>query len=139
VLQREFTLIQDELNHNTWNKCQSDCGHKDEIVCCSCLLNVLEFLVDRVRCGSHIEVELWISCCNSENGLIHVLRVQSCDILRSDVKEVDDIVQVFRFVRLVNLVGAISVRIDRTLVAERVDGIIEVSVVLDVNVGNFES
>ena len=61
------------------------------------------------------------------------------DILRSNVKKVDDVVQVFRFVRLVNLVGAISVRIDRTLVAERVDGIIEVSVVLDVNVGNFES
>jgi len=59
--------------------------------------------------------------------------------LRSDVKEVDDVVQVGLFVRLVNLVGAISVRIHRTLVPEFVDGFVEVSVVLDVNVFNFES
>jgi len=59
--------------------------------------------------------------------------------LRSDVKEVDDVVQVGLFVRLVNLVRAIAVRIHRTLVAKFVDGFVEVSVVLDVNVGNFES
>jgi hypothetical protein len=104
MLQGKFTLIQNELNHDTGDQGQSDCGHKDEVEGASCFLDVLELLIDRVRCGCHIEIEVSVITSNSENGLVDVLGVESRDILRSDVKVVDDVVEVGPRVRLEDLV-----------------------------------
>ena len=90
MLQLELALVQDKLDHDTGDQSKSNGCHEYKVICASSCLQILELLIDWVRCGSNAESKLRVIGCNSENGFVHVLRVESSHILRCHVQKVDD-------------------------------------------------
>ena len=125
MLEVELALIQDELHHDARNQCQGNSCHEGEVEGARRFSLVFEHLVDRERCGHHIELQVFVSSGCSEDGLIHVLRVEGRDILRGHIEEVDDLVEIIFLRGFVDLVGTKAVRVGLTFVARSVDLVIE--------------
>ena len=109
MLELQFALLKNELDHDAGNQGKSDGCHKDIVVSTCSLFDILELLINWVGSGSNVEVHIWIIESDSKNGLVHVLRVKACDILRRHVHVVDDVVLVSDPVSLVNVVRTVPV------------------------------
>ena len=90
MLELEFALLKNELDHDAGNQGKSNGCHKDVVVSTCSLFDILELLINWVGSRCHVEVHIWIIESDSENGLVHVLRVKGRDILRRHVHVVDD-------------------------------------------------
>lgn len=81
MLELELALLQNELNHDAGDEGKSDGGHEHEVISACSLLNILELLVDWVRSGCHIEVQLRVTGSNTKDSLEHVLWIHGSHIL----------------------------------------------------------
>ncbi len=104
MLQLELTLVEDELDHDAGDKGQSNSCHKDKVIGTRGRLKILELLIDGVRFCRDAELKFWVSSGYTQNGLVHVLGIQGGHILRRHVQEADNLIEIFRFVGMVDLV-----------------------------------
>jgi len=84
---------------------EDDCAS----VCCPDV--VLDLVSQRVRCVAHFEFKFGVPSRNLEDGLVHELRVEHCDILRGDVDVADEFVFVLELAGLVDFVRAVVIRL----------------------------
>lgn len=139
MLQLELSLVENELNHYAGDKGQSNSCHEDKVIGTRSCLKILELLIDGVRFCRDAEFEFWVASGNTKNGLVHVLGIQGGHILRSHVQEADNLIEIFRFVCMVNLVRAISIGIKGQFIARLIHHVVEFSVVQVVDECDLES
>ncbi len=139
MLQLELTFVEDELNHDTRDKGQSNSCHEDKVIGTRRRLKILELLIDGVRFCGDAEFKFWVVRGYTENGLVHVLGVQGGHILRSHVQEAYNLIEIFRFVGMVDLVRAISIGVKGQVIARLVHLVVEFSVVQVIDEGDLES
>jgi len=65
VLQLEFTLIQNELDHDARDKSQRDCSHEHKVVGARSLLDVYILLVDWEGLVDDIVLQFRVVCGHS--------------------------------------------------------------------------
>ncbi len=104
MLQLELTFVEDELNHDTRDKGQSNSCHEDKVIGTRRRLKILELLIDGVRFCRDAELKFWVVSGYTKNGLVHVLGVHSCHILRGHVQEADNLIEILRFVCVIDLI-----------------------------------
>ena len=138
MLDLKLALHQYELDHDTRYQSQCDRCHKDEIIRTCSLLYVLKRLINRIRCRSDIEGEIWIIGRHSQDGLVHVLGEHGRDILGGHVQVVDDLVEGVLLVRVVDLVRAVSVRVQRKIISGLIYLIVEISVIRRIDILHIE-
>ena len=138
MFELKFALLQDELNHDARDEGKCDRSHEYKIVCARSLFDILELLVDWVRSGSHFKVKVRIVKANTKNSLVHVLRVQHGNILRSHIDVVDEVVLVSDSVGLVDVVRTVSVGEQRSIVTSFINLVIEVGVILSRDISDIK-
>jgi len=139
VLELQFSLIQDELDHDAGDQGECDRRHEDKVVRASSLFAVLECLVNWERLSRDIKCEVIVSCGDFQDSLVEILRVHGGHILTRNVQKVDYLVQVKPLISLIKLVGAITVWEELAFVTCLVDGLIEFIVCqIIIYVLNFE-
>jgi len=110
VLELEFALVQDKLNHDARDESQGNSSHEYKVIGTCSLLNINKLLVNWEGLVYDIERKLRVISRHSKYSLVHVLGEHSSGFLRSHIQVVDNVVEIAFLVCLVDLVGAITVR-----------------------------
>jgi len=128
MLELLFAFNQNELYHCTRNQRKGDSCHKCKVSGSRCLFLVLELLIDREWSCNDVILKVVDACCCSQDRSVHELWVHTSAILRGCIQKGSELIQLLLATRFEDLETSISIWELGSILACRVNGIIEVYV-----------
>ena len=74
MLELHFTLLEDELDHDTGNEGQGNSHHQGEVKCSRGRFLIFEKVIDRERCVDNVELKGRIVRRHPKDRIVHELR-----------------------------------------------------------------